>query len=243
MPSEAGDMKLLGNYRKLIDLVSADPNYNPSNANITKTALETNYTTSVAVAEDVPVKKAPNTFAITEREGAFDQVPGLTRRSISMLKASGASQAIIDDAKPLALKLTGKRKSARIVDDPNTPEDESAGQRSASQMSYDNQRGNFNALRALLANVPSYGPNENDLKLTALEAFSATLEAKSNAVITTFVALNQARGVRDEVLYTGEDSVVERSKLVKAYVKGAMGTDSPLYKQIKGLEFKRPNKG
>ncbi len=242
MPTEAGDMKLLGNYRKLIDLVSADSNYNPTNAKITKAALETHYTTSVGVAEDVPARKAPNTLAITDREAAFDQLPGLTRRSISMLKASGASQAIVDDAKPLARKLTGGRKSKKIVDDPNTPEDESAGQRSASQMSYDNQRGNFNALRSLLANVPSYAPNENDLKLTALEAFSATLEAKSNAVSTTSVALGQVRGVRDAVLYTGEDGVVERSKLVKAYVKAAMGTDSALYKQIKGLAFKRAPK-
>lgn len=243
MPTEAGDMKLLGNYRKLIDLISAEPNYNPSNAKITKPALETHYTTSQAAAQDVPAKKAPNTLAITEREAVFDEVPGITRRSISMLKASGASQAIVDDAKPLARKLTGGRKSPRIVDDPNTPEDESAGQRSASQMSYDNQRGNFNALRSLLANVPSYAPNENDLKLTALEAFAATLEAKSNAVSTTSVALGQARGVRDVVLYTGEDSVVERSKLVKAYVKAALGPDSALNKQIKGIEFKRPNKG
>ena len=243
MPTEAGDMKLLGNYRKLIDFVSGDPNYNPSNAKITKTALETHYTASQAAAQDVPAKKAPNTLAITEREAAFDALAGLMRRSLNMLKASGASQAIVEDAKPLARKLTGGRKSPRIVDDPNTPEDESAGQRSASQMSYDNQRGNFNAYRALLANVPSYAPNENDLKLTALETFSATLEAKSNAVSTTSVALSQARGVRDVVLYTGEDSVVERSKLVKAYVKGALGTDSALNKQIKGLEFKRPNKG
>ena len=30
MTSESGDQKLLGNFRKLIDFVSADPNYNPS---------------------------------------------------------------------------------------------------------------------------------------------------------------------------------------------------------------------
>jgi hypothetical protein len=243
MPTEAGDMKLLGNYRKLIDLVSAEPNYNPSNAKITKTALEDHYPTAIAAAQDVPAKKAPNTLAITEREAVFDELPGLMRRSLNMLTASGASPAIIEDAKPLARKLTGRRKSAKIVDDPNTPEDESAGQRSASQMSHDNQRGNFNAYRALLANVPSYTPNEEDLKLSGLATFSAALEARSNAVSTTAVALGQARGVRDEVLYTGEDSVVERSKLVKAYVKGALGTDSALFKQIKGIEFRRPNKG
>jgi len=34
MPSESGDMKLLGNFRKLTDFVSADPNYNPANQKI-----------------------------------------------------------------------------------------------------------------------------------------------------------------------------------------------------------------
>jgi len=77
MPTEEGDMKLLGNYRKLVDFVSADSNYNPSNAKITKTALETHYATAQAAAQDVPAKKAPNTIAITEREAAFDELPGL----------------------------------------------------------------------------------------------------------------------------------------------------------------------
>ena len=31
MATESGDKKLLGNFRKLIDEVSADPNYNPAN--------------------------------------------------------------------------------------------------------------------------------------------------------------------------------------------------------------------
>ena len=32
MPNESGDLKLLANFRKLIDLVSADTDFKPSNA-------------------------------------------------------------------------------------------------------------------------------------------------------------------------------------------------------------------
>jgi hypothetical protein len=39
MATESGDKKLLGNFRKLIDEVSADPNYNPANTKLKKTAL------------------------------------------------------------------------------------------------------------------------------------------------------------------------------------------------------------
>jgi hypothetical protein len=38
--------------------------------------------------------------------------------------------------------------------------------------------------------------------------------------------------------YTAEDSVVNRSLLSKAYVRAAFGSDSQLFKQIKGLVFK-----
>ncbi len=34
MPTESGDQKILGNLRKLIDFVAADPNYNPANSKI-----------------------------------------------------------------------------------------------------------------------------------------------------------------------------------------------------------------
>jgi len=34
MPNESGDLKLLANFRKLIDLVSADTDYKPSNADV-----------------------------------------------------------------------------------------------------------------------------------------------------------------------------------------------------------------
>ena len=44
MPGESGDLKLLGNFRKLIDLVSAETNYKPSNAALKPAALNTQHT-------------------------------------------------------------------------------------------------------------------------------------------------------------------------------------------------------
>jgi hypothetical protein len=35
MANESGDLKLLGNFRKLIDFVPADTYYNPADADIT----------------------------------------------------------------------------------------------------------------------------------------------------------------------------------------------------------------
>lgn len=239
MPTEGGNQKVLANFRKLIQSVSADPNYNPSNTKITKTALQAKDTAVSAAMEDVDNKNAPNKTAIRERVEAFEPLAPRSRQVRNVAKGSGESEGALANLDTPLRKLSGGRASAKIKDDPNTPEDESAGQHSASQMSYDNRTGNFRSFIALVKELDHYNPNEAELKVAALEAYADELEAKNNAVVSTFVPLNQARALRDQLLYTDEDSVVNLAALVKAYVRGAMGPGSPLYKQIKGLNFGR----
>lgn len=194
MPNEAGDMKLLGNFRKLIDYVSADSTYNPSNATLNETALEAQYSSALSSVQEVADKMAPNKLAIDARQTAFDALGALVKRSRNLLKASGASTKVLDDAETFVRKLTGVRKSPKskdVPDDPNTPENEADVNHSASQMSYDNRVGNFGGYLAILKNVPEYNPNETDLKLTGLNATLADLQAKNDAVSATFVPLSQ----------------------------------------------------
>lgn len=237
MPTEGGHLKVLGNFRKLIEFVSADANYNPSNTKITKTALQAKDTAVLAATEDVDNKNAPNKTAIRERVEAFEPLAPRGRRVRNMAKGSGESAAALASLDTPLRKLSGGRASAKIKDDPNTPQDESAGQHSASQMSFENRTGNFRSFIALVKELDHYNPNEAELKVAALEAYADDLEAKNNAVVSTFVPLNQARALRDQLLYTDDDSVVNLATLVKAYVRGAMGPGSPLFKQIKGLKF------
>jgi hypothetical protein len=242
MANESGDLKLLGNFRKLVDFVSADTNYNPANADITKAALAIHYTASQGSVDDVAAKQAPSKIAINDRQAAYDPLSGLIRRSFAMLKASGASKGVLDDAQTNLRKVTGARKSPKTKPNPATPEGETEKQHSASQMSFDNRRGNVAAYVALLANVPAYNPNENELKLSSLQALVSELDAKNSAVSAAYVPLSRARGVRDGLLYLNDDSLVNRALLVKAYVQAAFGKDSQLFRQIKALEFKRQNR-
>jgi hypothetical protein len=53
MPTESGDMKLLGNFRKLIDHVSGETTYKPSHADLKPPALEARYTAAQAATQDV----------------------------------------------------------------------------------------------------------------------------------------------------------------------------------------------
>lgn len=241
MPTESGDMKLLGNFRKLIDFVSADPNYNPANSKIAIAGLEALYTSGQASSTDVKTKEAPHKVAVNTRQEKFADVPRRSGSAFRMAQASGADKAMLDDLNTYRRKLNSQRKTKVPEDDPKTPGNEAGKSKShsVSQMSYDNQVGNVDSFVELLSNIPSYNPNEDELKITSLRAFATELRAVNSAVNTSFVPLSQARGTRDEVLYTGTDSVVNRALLVKAYVSAAFGTQSALYKNIKGLTFER----
>ena len=247
MPSESGDLKLLANFRKLIDLVSADTNYKPSNAALMPAALNTQHTGALTVAQDVPSKLTLNMAAISERETAFDGLNPRLTRVHGVAKASGATKPQLEDLDTFRRKLISKRKAKAKATSaptgaPSAPEPEAEKTRSSAQGSYDNQVGHLRGYLAALNALSSYNPTEPELKLTALNAFADDLQAKNNTVSSTFVPLSQARGLRDQLLYQAENSVVNTALLVKEYVKGAFGTQSQLYRQIKGLEFKRAKK-
>lgn len=241
MSTESGDKKVLGNFRTLIDEVSAEPNYNPANTKIKLPALNAQHTAADDAVDAVGSALAPNKLAITDRETVFGDLRALAVRSRNFLKASGASKEVAADAEQFVRKLSGgtkkgKTKATAAGDGQPAPADTS-GTRSSSQLSYDNQVGHFRSYIEIVKNVSQYNPNEADLKVTALTAYADDLDAKSNAVSTTSAALTQARGTRDRLLYLDEDSVVNTAKLVKNYVQAALGSDSQLYKKIKGLKF------
>jgi hypothetical protein len=249
MTTESGDMKLLGNFRKLIDHVSAETNYKPANADLKPSALEAQYTAASAATQDVPAKMASYKSALNDRQSSYDNLDPIVMRARNMLKASGADKSTLDNAETHVRKLLGRRKSAKpkpaaptATGGATSPATETPATHSASQLSFENRSGNLDSFVEVVAGVADYKPNEADLKVTALRALSSDLKTKNNAVSTAFVPLSQARGARDELLYGKEDSVVSTAQLVKAYVSAAFGTQSQLYKEIKGLKFERPNK-
>jgi hypothetical protein len=237
MKSESGHMKVIGNFRKLIDWITAEINYKPSNAPLKPPAMETQYASALAAIEAVAEKHGPYKAALTERKVAFDSLSKKSRQIRNVAKASGASAEALANLDTPLHKLLGERVSPKVKGAPGTPEDDAGKQHSASQMSFDNRVGNFATLLSLVGTMEEYNPNEPELKLTALQAFAEELTAKNNAVNTAFVPLSQARALRDQLLYTDDNSILNVAMLAKAYVKGVLGLTSHLYQQIKGLKF------
>jgi len=247
MPSESGDLKLIGNFRKLIDLISADANYKPSNGALVPAALNAQHAGALTAAHDVPAKLTLNMAAISDREAAFEDLGPRITRIHGLAKASGASKQQLEDLNTFRRKLISKRKAkpkaaGAAGDEASASQPQAEKAHSSAQGSYDNQVGHLRGYLGALSALSSYNPNEADLKLTALNSLADDLQAKNDAVSSTFVPLSQARGIRDQLLYQADNSVVNTALLAKEYVKGALGTSSQLYKQIKGLEFKRQRK-
>jgi hypothetical protein len=108
---------------------------------------------------------------------------------------------------------------------------------SSSQMSYDSRLENLDKFIKLLASVPEYTPNEEDLKVTALTALYNDLKAKNSAVINAAIPLSNARISRNEVLYKANTGLVDIALDTKTYIKSVFGAGSPQYKQVSKLEF------
>lgn len=239
MASESGDMKLLGNFSKLLELIQIDPDYKPVNAGLKVPTLNTQHSAALASIGEIGAFQAPYKAAVNDRQEVYNGLPALVSRAGNMLKASGAGESIQNDAKTFARKISGRRKSPKVKDDPNTPENEATESHSVSQRSYENMLGNFENYIAVLSTVGTYKPNEPDLKISGLTALANDLRAKNEAVNAAFAPVSAARGQRDRLLYLDEDCVVNTALLVKAYVRAAFGQDSQLFKSIKGLKFKR----
>ena len=238
--SESNDGKILSEFFKMIGFCEADAGYNPTNPLLLIAAMTAQHTAGVAAVNDIPVKIVPYKVAVNERQQAFEGIAAYAVGIRNIAKASGASKEMLADMLTYTRKLRGSRAGEGIVDDPNTPENEALNSHSVSQRSYEAQESHFRNLVELAKVEPTYGPNENEMKISTLDAYIANLAAKNAAVASMFIPLSNARALRDGLLYTNEDSIVAVALLCKAYVRGALGADSTLYQQIKDLEFERP---
>lgn len=104
-------------------------------------------------------------------------------------------------------------------------------------MGYDERVDNFEKLIALLQTIPEYNPNEEELKIETLQALLSDLKAKNSEVIKTYLVLETARGLRNDVLYKPISGLIDISSDVKSYIKSVFGATSTQYKLVSKLRF------
>ncbi len=235
--SETGHAKNVANLQKLTEQVNVYSLYNPPVDNLKITNLQAFYTDASSKLSEVEDKRHANKNAITLRQSAFENLKSTCTRIINQLEILGLPQGTLDQAKSLNRLIQGGQKKATT---PPEGGKEAPKTVSTSRQSYTQQAENFGILLQLLSTIPSYTPNEDELKLANLSTFQTSLVSSTQAVDQTEAELNNKLIERDQLLYaegTGLYTIVQN---VKKYVKSLYGATSPEYTNVSAIKFTTP---
>ena len=146
----------------------------------------------------------------------------------------GLPQGTIDQAKALNRTIQGGQKKTVV---PTEKGKEVPQTVSTSRQSYIQQADNFGILLQLLSTIPSYTPNEDDLKLVNLNTYKNSLVSSTQTVDQTEAELNNKLIERDQILYADGTGLYSIAQNVKKYVKRVYGATSPEYTNVSSIEF------
>ena len=232
--SEVGHAKNVANLQKLTEQVTVYTLYNPPVENLTLVSLQALYTTASTKLTEVEDKRLANKNAIALRQTAFENLKPTCTRIINVLDILGLPQGTLDQAKSLNRVIQGGQKKATTPPEEGKEVPKTV---STSRQSYTQQAENFGILLQLLSTIPSYTPNENDLKLANLNTFQTSLVSSTQAVDQTEAELNNKLIERDQLLYADGTGLYTIAQNVKKYVKSLYGATSSEYANVSDIQF------
>ena len=232
--SEVGHAKNVANLQKLTEQVKVYTLYNPPVDNIKVANLESLYATASTKLSEVEEKRNANKNAITLRQTAFENLKSTCTRIINQLAILGLPQGTLDQAKSLNRLIQGAQKKTATPPGEGKEETKSV---STSRQSYTQQAENFGILLQLLSTIPSYNPNEDDLKLANLNTYKDSLLSSTQSVDQTEAELNNKLIERDQILYADGTGLYTIAQNVKKYVKSLYGSTSSEYANVSNIEF------
>ena len=232
--SEVGHAKNVANLQKLTEQIKVYTLYNPPVENIKIANLQTLYSDASSILNQVEDKRNANKNAITLRQTAFENLKPTATKIINHLGILGLSQGTIDQAKSLNRLIQGGQKK-----ETTPPEEGKEKQKtvSTSRQSYTQMAENFGILLQLLGTIPTYNPNEDDLKLANLETYKNSLVDSTQSVDQTEAELNNKLIERDQLLYKDGTGLYSIAQNVKKYVISLYGATSPEYTNVSSIEF------
>ena len=235
--SEVGHAKNVANLQKLTEQVNVYTLYNPPVDNIKVANLQTLYTTASTKLNEVEDKRNNNKNAITLRQSAFENLKSTATKIINHLGILGLPQGTIDQAKSLNRLIQGGQKKATTPPEEGKEETRTV---STSRQSYTQMADNFGILLQLLGTIPTYNPNEDDLKLTNINTYKDSLVSSTQSVDQTEAELNNKLIERDQLLYADGTGLYSIAQNVKKYVKSIYGATSTEYANVSAIKFTSP---
>lgn len=161
-------------------------------------------------------KRLANKNAIASRQSVFENMKPTCTKIINHLDILGLEEGIINQAKSLNRVIQGGQKKTTTPPDENG---ETGNTVSTSRQSYTQMAENFGILLQLLATIPTYNPNEDDLKLTNLTTYQASLVSATQSVDQTEAEFNLKLIERDNILYAGGTGLYSTAQNVKKICK------------------------
>jgi len=232
--SEVGHAKNVANLQKITQQVSTYSLYNPPIADIKVASLQTLYVDADAKLTEVGDKRSANKNAIVARQTAFGNLSSTCTSIINVLEIVGLPQGTLNQARSLTQTIQG---SSRKSNTPVEEGKEAPKTSSTSRQSFTSKAENFGLLLQMLATLPAYIPNEDNIKLQNLNTYHDSLKATTLAVDQTESELNTKIIERDRILYADETGVYAISLKIKKYVKSLYGATSPEYITVSTIEF------
>lgn len=231
---ETGNAKNVANLQKLIEQVTVYTAYNPPVDNLKIVNLNTLYTNSLNSVTEVEEKRNSNKNSIHARQQAYLNLKSTCTRIINQLEILGLSDGVLAQAKSLNNLIQGSKKKKKEVDQVTGEEKKTA---STSRQSYTQLADNFSKILQLLAIIPTYNPNLEELKLVNLTTYHIALVESTKNVDITEAELNTKLIERNNILYKNGTGLYTIAQNVKKYVKSIYGATSPEYSNISKIKF------
>ncbi|WP_312903058.1 hypothetical protein [Chryseobacterium taichungense] len=236
--SETGHSKNIANLQDLISFCTAyGDKYNPVKEELKISSLEALYEDALLKLNEAQTKKTLFDNATNQRAEVFKELNPLATKVVNALAVSETNPLMLNNAKSYNKKLQGRTKAKTEAEKSGEETENPTRTISTSQQSYDSKINHFSNLIQVLEQSAAYNPNEEELKIIALQDKLADMKGKNTTLIHANTEYSNARLSRDQVLYNNLTGLCQIAKEVKQYVKSVFGATSPQYKQISSLLF------
>jgi len=207
--------------------------YNPGRQTLQVGELQAQLVAVRQALEEVKETKVHFNDEVNARKQAFDDLPKLAASVIRALKAFGASEEKMADARLYFRNITGRR-LARPIEKAAVVEPIPV-KRSLLQLAYASKADWFEQLVQTASTHPGYQPNEPELSIEGLNSKVKELHAFNQRVEDARVAWSNARVKRDKLIRDEEESMMMTARAVKDYLGAIFGFNSLEYGQVKGI--------
>jgi len=226
----------------LIELTAYGAYYNPSKASIRLDALTILFN-NVKAANTVETDAyLLYNNAKNARADSYAVSTDIITRVANAVRSSDISDKVAENVLVTIRKFLGRSTTVKQETSVTTTE----GTKTVVTKSYNSSKQDIDSkltyletIIKQLATIPSYTPNEANLKVDYITTIYNDMREKRTIEETAKTAHNNAIIATDKLMYSDDTGIIDLFTNAKTYVKSLYGASSPQYKALTHLKFKK----